>query len=240
MTWLKGAEAKSRRFTLTLAPEPVRINDSQGASGGISMFGNHAIWPYVVALVLVGAILLARHLLSEPKKETFFKSATTILMIVIALWAAIDAGVGRWKEAKDNRPDLTGWVTKVSFLPSPTGMTQGAQGRPKGAPGITFELCVSNHGRVPTTITNVWLVPEGSTRDDAHSLCLTPQRPRIEGLHEMTILAKDFDPDAQRLRGSNATLLLRDASEREYAVEVCKISHGSRGKRIRDIPVRED
>jgi hypothetical protein len=92
-----------------------------------------------------------------------------------------------------------------------------------------------------TSIVACWLVPEGKTRDSgAHSLRLHPENLRISARSAEQITAQLMDNHPEAFRNLNATLYLRDASDREYAIQVNKISPGIRLQKIADLPVREE
>ena len=190
---------------------------------------------YALPLIVLPAIAVV--LWRWPPTAAYLNWVPGSLGFVTGCWAlAHSIGEGR-RQRDRQRPDLAGHVFEIKF--SSRKMANGSLASPPNGI-VTFELAVRNRGGQETTISACFLVMEGGSRENARSLYLTPQRLIVKARSEERLTTSAMAVDAESLRNLNGMLLLRDATDREYPVEVKWISPGARGQAIAALDVRTD
>jgi len=183
--------------------------------------------------LIVLVIVLALHL---RKHEGVIHLAVAALALLVAAESFVFGFLESRRQHEENRPVITGWVSAIDFSPS----GKGAPAAPPGMSKATFSLVVENAGNQETMLVAFWLVPRGSSRDKAESLLLTPGRLMVPARTQADIAATLIDTDAERFRGTSATIHLRDASQREYPIDVVNITQAHFGRPVSEIPVRRE
>ena len=189
-------------------------------------------WPYLL-LIIIAIVLIALGWY-YPKIDQRLNWIITCLTLLLVASGFIHSVLAKEQEKTTNRPNLTGWITKIAEV---------AQGTP---PKVTYFTVVQNIGDQDTEIVDAFLILEGQKRDNAISLGVFPQGIVSDG---KKIAARSQRPFLLQDRGhkiadycnpKKGTIFLRDATDREYPIRVGKIARGARGRRISDFPVRED
>ena len=131
-------------------------------------------WLYFVAIVLamasIGASVFAA--LRFPKYREHLNSVIAALALLFAGLAFAHTVKEASRQRRENRPDITGWVSAIEF--SASGKGKGLPSAPPGMRKLTFDLVVQNSGAQETMLVACWFVLEGASRDKAESLFLTP------------------------------------------------------------------
>ncbi len=178
----------------------------------------------VIALMILGLLY--------PSADHHFNWIIACLALIYGLFPFVHS----FLEKKQERPNLEGWITKIS--------ESG-----KGEPQVTYSAIVLNTGNQDTELVDAFLILEGQKRDNAIQLCVFPQdiivppdgkMYKIAARSQKPFLLEDMGHKIADYCNSKGTIYLRDATNREYPIRVGKIVPGARGRRISDLPVRED
>jgi hypothetical protein len=156
--------------------------------------------------------------------------------LALALTALIHNIRQDFIHAAFNKPRLSGWVSRIQFCQPGEGPGPAA---PPGLEKIAFDVSVTNSGNQNTMLVACWLLKEGASRKEAESLLLHPSRLVIPARGQVSFVAILLHEDIQSYRNLSCTLVLRDATQREYPVLVPSVSPAGFGRAIENAPVRE-
>lgn len=185
-------------------------------------------WPYL--LLIISALVLIVSGLLFPKIDHHLNWLITCLALLCGALPFTHSVLKQKQEKSANRPNLTGWVSKISEST-------------KGTPQVSFTVIVKNTGSQDTELTGAFLILEGHTKDNASSLLVCPTdagSTKIAARSQKSFWLEDRGHKIADYCNPKGTIYLRDATNREYPIRVGKIVPGTRVRRISDLPVRED
>jgi hypothetical protein len=165
-----------------------------------------------------------------------------VLSVLIGFGAAVAEFTGCnlkdvWSYVpRSANPDLVVTLDEISFVGEDS---TGRSGEP--VPRIVFKMGIRNRGRRDATLWACWLVLDGKTRSEAESLVVTPPKLTIKAESAVDgVEAALLTERVRDFRDLSATLILRDAADREYPQSKIIVRPASFGTPIESLPVQKD